>query len=202
MVAVIFFAVSRLKKPNPPGHPNAKDAIFKDEFYKWLWKKAGGLSVGSAGGDADAEGAPITVIRNGKTYVNPHTNRDVQWPTFKSVAPLVGIPATAEAFVDLTYDQWEKIVDHIIFGNGFNFTDNPVLAAYIGSWYWGSGSISNTNITKIKDVLGNGATSEYKLRKLVDLRKLFFESLGYSEHTTNSWKDRAESFYDNFSKFA
>lgn len=203
VLAVFVIAIRRIKKPGV----SADTSGFKDLLYQWIWKKAGGLSVSTAGGDADADGAPITVTIDGEVFKNPHTNRDVQWNTYKAVAPELGLSATPEAFVRMTFSQWKKIVDHIVFGNGFEYTNNPVLAAYVGSWYWGSGSISSSNIEKIKSILASGGDNKYKLRNLVDLRKKHFKNLRannpakYSEALVNSWCDRAESFFSNFSKF-
>lgn len=197
-------AINRLKEPAAPSDA----AGFKPLFFRWVWKKAGGLSVSKAGGDKDAHGAPITVTVNGKTYKNPHTNHDVQWDTYKYVAPLVGLNPSADSFVHMTYGQWLKIADHIIFGNGNQFTDNPVLAAYIGSWYWGSGSISQANVDKIKAIVNGPGDGLHKIKKLVDLRIAHFVKLGkddpqeYEESTVASWIKRAKSFLTNFGKFA
>lgn len=206
IAAVIFFVLRGMRTIHSGVISDPKG--FLNALYPWLSAEAGGLSDRNTGGDRDLHRAQITVTRNGHTYVNPHTNRDVTYTTFLKYARKFGYPATPQGFVDMPEWLWREIVNAIYVGDGLPYTNNLVLAAYIGSWYWGSGSISSTNKAKIRAILKKPIGDGDKLDQLIALRKQFFASLHSSNPTkfpqslVDSYDERADSFREHFYSYA
>jgi len=205
---IVFIAVALIRSQHktPNSLPVSKGE-FLTALYKWVLKKAGGLADGTLAGDADLKRSPCTVTINGRTYNKPHTNKDITYPTFETLAPKFGYEVNCNNFIYMPDDLWQKIFYHIAIEKGLKFTDNIVLAAYIGSWYWGSGSISTANQDRIKAILADGSISDKeRLRQLIDLRKSFFESLAEAHPITygpalDGWLNRAEAYWNDFNQF-
>lgn len=191
LAIVIIIYVRSMKKPNK----TIDITQFYPELYKWLSKKEGGKT-----GDPDDPNSENAAPGTGGI----HTNRGVAWKTFNGLAPKLGYTPTVELFLAMPQDLWEKIVRyHIALGE--TYSNNPVLATYIGLWYWGTGSIDSGNSDTIKNILATTPFNKKALEKIVDLRKQFFVDLGKRKpHLAKyvpGWINRANSFYTTFSPY-
>lgn len=205
VLGILFLLISR--KKNATTSDGLSDAnLFLKDVYAWLANKAGGLSNGTAGGDSTAVRAPCQVEKNG-IVMNPapHTSADVQYKTFFNLSAPLGYEPTCDNFASLSVNTannpiWQAIVNWH-FRRGLTFSSNPIIAAYIGLWYWGGWDQRLVTVQAVKDAILNGNSHQSILRDLVSLRKLYFSKLPYSEALIKAWQDRAESFYHNFSKY-
>ena len=205
VIAVILglLILGSRRSPNTPVNASG----FWGELYVWLARYEG--TMAASGPDAEVGGyADCNITLNGRLYQRPSVSRGVTWGTFKTLAPVLGYEPTCENFGSLSNNPpaplWHKIVDYIL-RKGKTFTSQPVLAAYIGLWYWGSGSVDSENANKIMEILSRNTSDKNKLRELVNLRKQFFKELGLRKPSrqkyVKGWVERAESFYQNFNKF-
>lgn len=98
--------------------------------------KEGGLSS-HQGDSARHNPSPCGNGKNGYPY---HTNKGVQWITFKSLAPQCGYAATCANFLKMPMSIWLKIYE-IGYWNPMqaNRLKNEAIANTIVSWAWGSG---------------------------------------------------------------
>lgn len=205
LLVIIFFVIRAMKKnqSNIISDPTG----FLSALYTWVLAEAGGLQDKVVAGDIHAERSPCVVTIGERTYVHPHTNKDIQYGTFKKYAPKFGYSIDCATFLAMPFDLWRQIFYAISIKKGLAYTKNLVLAAYVGSWYWGSGSISVTNINKIKSILSAGVSDRDKLDALILLRKAHFATLHnnnpteYSLATLNAWNDRADSFREHFQSY-
>lgn len=168
---------------------------FYPELYKWLSKKEGGKAV-----DPDDPNSEDAAPGTGGV----HTNRGVSWKTFNGLADNLGYTPTVQLFLEMPQNIWESIVRyHVALGQ--SYTTNPVLASYLGLWYWGTGSIDENNLNSIKNILSNTPFNKRALRKIVDLREQFFRNLGKRKPKlakyVPGWINRAEDFYNKFSPY-
>lgn len=74
-----------------------------------------------------------------KTIKKPHTYRGIIYTTFQEIAPLVGIAATCQRFVNMSHDDWKKIFNEIWRRAGAYEINNQALANLIFKSRWGTG---------------------------------------------------------------
>ena len=154
---------------------------------------------------------------NGKPY---HTNKGIQWSTFKSLSSKLGYSATCDNFIKMPDDIWGKI-----YKDGFwnpiqgDRIQNQAIANTFVEMAWGSGVGSNTssrgaigylkhffkskynksfdNITQIVDYVNeldnNGQTPEL-FEKLYDFRKSLYTSFNQPSNL-KGWFNRLDAFY-------
>lgn len=201
IVAIVMAAISNTKVRQ------VEDSTgFLNELYPWVLEHAGGLQDKGSGGDKKLKRMKGTITIGERTYINPHTNKDITASTFLYYAPKFGYKADFKTFVEMPFDLWKKIFNAIVIQKGLKFTDNLVLAAYIGLWYWGSGSISSSNKAKIKNILAGPYNLFNKFNELIDLRKAHFLKLKNSGdpdyvRAYPGWIDRAEDFRRDFKEY-
>ena len=154
---------------------------------------------------------------NGKPY---HTNKGIQWSTFKSLSSKLGYSATCDNFIKMPDDIWGKI-----YKDGFwnpiqgDRKQNQAIANTFVEMACGSGVGSNTssrgaigylknffkskynksfdNITQIVDYVNeldnNGQTPEL-FEKLYDFRKSLYTSFNQPSNL-KGWFNRLDAFY-------
>jgi lysozyme family protein len=154
---------------------------------------------------------------NGKPY---HTNKGIQWSTFKGLSSKLGYSATCDNFIKMPDDIWGKI-----YKDGFwnpiqgDRIQNQAIANTFVEMAWGSGVGSNTssrgaigylknffkskynksfdNITQIVDYVNeldnNGQTPEL-FEKLYDFRKSLYTSFNQPSNL-KGWFNRLDAFY-------
>lgn len=154
---------------------------------------------------------------NGKPY---HTNKGIQWATFKALASKLGYLATCDNFIKMPNDIWAKI-----YKEGFwnpiqgDRIKNQAIANTFVEMAWGSGVGSNTsvkgaipylknffrekynksfdNITQIVDYVNelddNSKTPEL-FEKLYDFRKSLYVSFNQPSNI-QGWINRLDAFY-------
>jgi hypothetical protein len=209
MPLVILLALSGvllLAKRKPGGTPSVNKTGFWPEFLQWLEDREGDITTRA---DESTAHIPGTVTYNGKTYTNPTGSGGITADTFLTYANRWKFSPTVEMFAKLsdgpTNPLWVRIVTDI-FDKGKRYSNNPVLATYLGSWYWGSGSIKDSWVPKIQAILKKSISDRQKLRQLVDLRKDYFEWVGAynpdKQKYVADWKSRADKFYATFVKYA
>lgn len=200
VIAAIIFLL--IKKNRSVTGPTASVDMFLNEAYKWLSDREGGLSNGSIGGDQNAVRAPCNSIKKNGVIMDPppHTNRGVQWRTFNSLAPVLGYSPTCENFEAMPENLWRAIVNWY-FEKGLSYSSNPVIAAYIGLWFWGGWDQKIVTTQDAKDIITSNKNLDDQLYELVQLRKYYFSQLPYSETTINAWQDRADKYYNTFNKY-
>ncbi len=199
IVAVIalacFIALGAISKEQP--HDLLPTDGFLRERFTWLEHEEGTFNNGTIAGDANAQRAPCEIFdKHGKIITpSPHTVGGVQYKTFVHLAPLLGYSATCKNFEGLALRTkspiWMSIAKHF-FDIGLGYTSNPVLATYIGLYVWGSGYV--TREADVKKILAKESSVRLKLLALVELRKAWFESAGFSDSYTKSVKERADRF--------
>lgn len=154
---------------------------------------------------------------NGKPY---HTNKGIQWSTFKGLASKLGYSATCDNFLKMPDDIWGKI-----YKDGFwnpmqgDRIQNQAIANTFVEMAWGSGVGSSTstkgaiaylknffkskynksfsNITEIVDYVNqlddSGQTPEL-FEKLYDFRKSLYTSFNQPSNL-KGWVNRLDAFY-------
>ena len=154
---------------------------------------------------------------NGKPY---HTNKGIQWSTFKGLSSKLGYSATCDNFIKMPDDIWGKI-----YKDGYwnpiqgDRIQNQAIANTFVEMAWGSGVGSNTssrgaigylknffkskynksfdNITQIVDYVNeldnNGQTPEL-FEKLYDFRKSLYTSFNQPSNL-KGWFNRLDAFY-------
>jgi lysozyme family protein len=154
---------------------------------------------------------------NGKPY---HTNKGIQWSTFKGLSSKLGYSATCDNFIKMPDDIWGKI-----YKDGYwnpiqgDRIQNQAIANTFVEMAWGSGVGSNTssrgaigylknffkskynksfdNITQIVDYVNeldnNGQTPEL-FEKLYDFRKSLYTSFNQPSNL-KGWVNRLDAFY-------
>jgi hypothetical protein len=154
---------------------------------------------------------------NGKPY---HTNKGIQWSTFKGLSSKLGYSATCDNFIKMPDDIWGKI-----YKDGYwnpiqgDRIQNQAIANTFVEMAWGSGVGSNTssrgaigylknffkskynksfdNITQIVDYVNelddSGQTPEL-FEKLYDFRKSLYTSFNQPSNL-KGWFNRLDAFY-------
>lgn len=207
VILVVLFFVIRAMKLVDNSKVSDPDG-FLDAFYKWVSDREGSIQDRAIGGDKGKKRSPWTYWHNDRWYVNPFSSRGIDFAVFEKYGPRLGYAVTKENFHPMPDRIFEPLVKILLIDKGLPYTTNLVLAAYIGGWYWGSGSISATNKAKIKAILKSNDTPQNKLEALISLRKAFFLSLHNSDPVkypmdlVEAWYSRADSFRNNFKMFA
>jgi lysozyme family protein len=110
----------------------AREGKDKDSFIKWVRKWEGGLSKAKTD-TASANCAP------GTQY---HTNKGIQWVTYKSYCQAVKRTATTAEFLKMPDDLWKKIFD-TMYWNKIHCDEiavySPSVAYAVFGFAWGSG---------------------------------------------------------------
>jgi len=174
----------------------------------YIQKAEGGLSR-ATGDTASANPAPFTYL--GQT--GWHTNRGIQWSTFKDSASTVGYAPTAENFFNMPDKIWlgiyHKMFWDVVKGDSYN---SQAVANAIVDWGWASGTgergakgalIRYLATKGIKadgyQTISNGFNELVKkegedkvFNDLIDERKRFFKSLGQPQNE-HSWFSRMEA---------
>lgn len=207
---VILAILAASKKGDPHTHgssidPRPGSAEFEKELYKYLDHEEGGLNNKYAGGDKPTDEAPCKVPGMSP---NPHTSAGVKKATYDSLVKPLNLPGTCEDFIAMSAtpksNSWYKIVDHFR-KEGSKWSSNPVIAAYMGLWYWGGWRQALVTPDQIISIVQSDLSPSVQLRRLVDLRKAYFDALqtasGYGQSLVDEWKDRAERFYATFNQF-
>jgi hypothetical protein len=88
--------------------------------------------------------APGTFTYKGVTAKDWHTNKGIIYPTFKEIAPLVGINPTADNFFKMTDQDWKKIFNKIWERAGGFENKSTALANIIFQSRWGTGPAALT----------------------------------------------------------
>jgi hypothetical protein len=154
---------------------------------------------------------------NGKPY---HTNKGIQWATFKGLASKLGYSATCDNFKKMPDDIWGKIYKYGFWNpmQGDRIKNQAIANTFV-EMAWGSGVGSSTstkgaipylknffkskynknfsNITEIVDYVNelddNGQTSEL-FEKLYDFRKSLYTSFNQPSNL-KGWINRLDAFY-------
>ena len=186
------------------------------KIVSFIKTKEGGLS--SATTDT-ASNSPSNCGNgsNGKPY---HTNKGIQWSTFKGLASKLGYSATCDNFLKMPDDIWGKI-----YKDGFwnpmqgDRIQNQAIANTFVEMAWGSGVGSNTstkgaiaylknffkskynksfsNITQIVDYvneLDDSGQTPQLFEKLYDFRKSLYTSFNQPSNL-KGWINRLDAFY-------
>jgi hypothetical protein len=186
------------------------------KIISFIKTKEGGLS--SATTDT-ASNSPSNCGNgsNGKPY---HTNKGIQWSTFKGLASKLGYSATCDNFLKMPDDIWGKI-----YKDGFwnpmqgDRIQNQAIANTFVEMAWGSGVGSNTstkgaiaylknffkskynksfsNITQIVDYvneLDDSGQTPQLFEKLYDFRKSLYTSFNQPSNL-KGWINRLDAFY-------
>lgn len=154
---------------------------------------------------------------NGKPY---HTNKGIQWSTFKGLSSKLGYSATCDNFIKMPDDIWGKI-----YKDGYwnpiqgDRIQNQAIANTFVEMAWGSGVGSNTssrgaigylknffkskynksfdNITEIVDYvneLDDSGQTPQLFEKLYDFRKSLYTSFNQPSNL-KGWFNRLDAFY-------
>jgi len=170
---------------------------YKKELVSYLLTVEGGLSNDLR--DVNAAKFPSP------TPNKWHTNKGVTYKVFVENAAKLGYKPTVENFIKMPLDIWLNIKNKLYLIKGKKFTDNQILADYIGLWYWGGWANSYMPSSNVKAVLTSNSSNKDKLKKLVELRKLYFKNLVEKRPNLKvylkGWTDRANKFYNQFSKY-
>lgn len=169
---------------------------YSNELVTFVQKSEGGLS-NEPTDSASAYPSP--------TPQKWHTNKGVTWRVFKdSALELIYIPSVAN-FLSMPNDIWLKIFNKKYLSRTKNLSSNIVLSNYIGLWLWGGWYKGHITEKQVTDVLVANISDKQKLRRLVDLRKLYFDKVISANPSQqiyeNGWKNRAEDFYSIFNKY-
>jgi lysozyme family protein len=109
-----------------------------EQYYEFTKMREGGLSRAKTD-TASKYPAPCSFTYKGVTASDWHTNKGIIWPTFKEIAPLVGVPATCERFFKMSDEDWQKIFNEIWRRAGGYDINNTALANTVFQMRWGSG---------------------------------------------------------------
>jgi len=154
---------------------------------------------------------------NGKPY---HTNKGIQWLTFKGLSSKLGYSATCDNFIKMPNDIWTKIYKEGYWNpmQGDRIKNQAIANTFV-EMAWGSGVGSNTstrgaipylknffktkynksfdNITQIvnyvKQLDDNKKTPEL-FEKLYDYRKSLYTSFNQPSNL-KGWINRLDAFY-------
>lgn len=175
---------------------NISDEQFINLLTNWVKSKEGNLS--NDPNDSAAQNPSPTPEKW-------HTKWGVTWTTYTNLAEELGYQPTVNGFINMSPDTWWLIYSQY-YKRAADLTDNIILNTYISLWYWGGWNQSLVSMNDVKRILVLPISAKEKLRKLVNLRKLYFERLvsqkpNYNRYLTG-WKNRAESFYSTFNKYA
>jgi hypothetical protein len=186
------------------------------KIVSFIKDKEGGLSSATTD-TASSNPSNCGKGSNGKQY---HTNKGIQWATFKGLASKLGYSATCENFIKMPNDIWAKI-----YKEGFwnpmqgDRIKNQAIANTFVEMAWGSGVGSNTSskgaiaylknffkskynksfdtITQIVDYVNKldeeGQTPEL-FEKLYDFRKSLYSSFNQPSNI-KGWINRLDAFY-------
>ena len=94
---------------------------------------------------------------------------------------------------------WFKIYKNGYYNNS-NLTQNPLLKAYLSLWLWGGWNKKIITPDQVKNILNSNITDLQKLKKLVDLRIIYFNALAKANPSykkfLKGWINRANEFYN------
>jgi hypothetical protein len=186
------------------------------KIVSFIKTKEGGLSSASTD-TASKNPSNCGNGSNGKPY---HTNKGIQWSTFKGLSSKLGYSATCDNFIKMPDDIWAKI-----YKDGYwnpiqgDRIKNQAIANTFVEMAWGSGVGSNTsskgaigylknffkskynksfdNITQIVDYvneLDDSGQTPQLFEKLYDFRKSLYTSFNQPSNL-KGWFNRLDAFY-------
>jgi hypothetical protein len=186
------------------------------KIVSFIKTKEGGLSSASTD-TASKNPSNCGNGSNGKPY---HTNKGIQWSTFKGLSSKLGYSATCDNFIKMPDDIWAKI-----YKDGYwnpiqgDRIKNQAIANTFVEMAWGSGVGSNTsskgaigylknffkskynksfdNITQIVNYvneLDDSGQTPQLFEKLYDFRKSLYTSFNQPSNL-KGWFNRLDAFY-------
>lgn len=206
-LGILLLLVAAKKKNS--GSPPKDISGFGPALYKWLARKEGRLATSSV--DSELEKAPCVIYQDGKPKDHPHTSRGVTWETFVTLSDVLGYEANCNNFASLSANPpgpiWHKIVDYIR-QKGYTYSSNPVIATYIGLWYWGGwDQTEQMQLTPVSvmQVLNSNIPDRAKLIKLINMRKNYFHQVvkkrPSKKPALEGWLERADEYWTEFSPY-
>jgi lysozyme family protein len=130
-----------------------------------------------------------------------HTNKGITYKTFINLASKLGYDPTIQNFLSMPNNIFLKIYKNGYYNNS-NLTTNPLLKAYISLWLWGGWNKTIITPIQIKNILNANLTDLEKLKKLVDLRIIYFNAITKAnpdyKKFLKGWTNRANEFYNLF----
>lgn len=147
----------------------------------WTMAKEGGMSRAKTDWAAQYP-APYTLTYKGTTANDWHTNKGIQWLTFKEYAPKFGYTANGTNFAAMPYDLWQKIAKKV-YWDAYNLDTlkSQAIANLLFQSAWGSGLQGSKTFWSTyfqKSFSTNADVTEYvkeKLKKTSD--KTLFDSM-------------------------
>lgn len=203
-IFLLFLFLSK-KKTGTSAQP--VPGSYGSAIYSYIAEKEGGLAVSAP--DASVGGYSTCIINHhGHTYNNPSVSRGVTWGTFLNLAPVLNYEPSCTLFAALSdtppNEVWFQIVAHYL-DKGKPYSNNQVLADYIGLWYWGGWAQSLLSRDTVLAVTNGNASNKNKLRSLVQLRQQYFTDLVAAKPNLtpylSGWLNNQEIFFQTFSKF-
>lgn len=184
ILVIIFLSKKKLQKMNL-----TEDQVL-NKLIPYLLKAEGGLS-----------NDPIDTASK---YPSPtpqkyHTNKGVTYKNFIALAPKLNYDPTIQNFLNMPSSIWFKIYKNGYYNNS-NLTQNPLLKAYLSLWLWGGWNKKIITPDQVKNILNSNITDLQKLKKLVDLRIIYFNALAKANPSykkfLKGWINRANEFYN------
>lgn len=197
VLSAIYTSFKKIEfKPMETSGNNNLD--FDKEFTKYLLKAEGGLS------NDKTDSASSFPSPTPQLY---HTNKGITYRTFVDSASANKYQPTVANFLSMPDSIWYSIYKNNYYNKAKskNYTQNHYLISYLSLWYWGGWATNIVPTTDVKNILSLPISEKLKLRKLVDLRKLYFDKLvalkpSYMKYL-KGWKNRAEEFYSQFNQY-
>ena len=128
-----------------------------------------------------------------------HTNKGVTYKTFIDSAGKLNYDPTIKNFLTMPSNIWMKIFKQGYY-NRSNLTKVPILKAYLSLWLWGGWNQKIITPAQVKNILNSNLTDIEKLKKLVDLRIIYFNAIAKANPNNKKflkgWINRANEFYN------
>lgn len=180
-----------------------KQNLFSD-LVRFVLRMEGGLT-GDKTDTASKNALKGTFTVNGKTVIDPHTNKGITYKTYLDSANSVGYVPTNDDFLKMPDKRWLDIFKQKYYSKTLNFSDNVVLNSYLSLWYWGGWDVRLMLVANVAKVLASNKTNDEKLKDLVELRKQYFKNIVAKNPTQikylKGWTNRADEFYNEFKKY-
>ncbi len=203
IIAIALTVKGFTKKENKMLTETEKQNLFND-LVKFVLRMEGGLTSDKTD-TASKQPLVGTYNVNGKTYINPHTNKGITYKTFLDSAANVGYKPTNDNFLNMPNSLWLDIFKKKYYSKTLNFSDNVVLNSYLSLWYWGGWDVRLMPVSEVAKVLASNKTTNEKLKDLTELRIKYFENIVKKNPTQikylKGWSNRAKEFYNEFNKY-
>ena len=164
LIILLIYILSKTEIMETNKMPVDEQEYF-NKLVSFIQKKEGGLSKDP--------------VDTASKYPSPtpekyHTNKGITYRTFVDSASL-GYQPTTQNFLNMPNDIWLNIFINKYYNRAKNFSNNIILNGYISTWFWGGWATSLVTPKEVADVLVSKVSNKEKLKKLVDLRKKYFE---------------------------